>query len=572
MEVNVELRCSDTKRTEHIKITVNDWDSKCVKDLKEIFEKEIQVPCCDQKLYYQGRQFGNDNSFPIVKLYFREGDTVNLECISQGNLKEVKNLLKDIKEFSDFIISKDQTELLTVNELTQDDGISYLNYDHVGEALELLSFEYFIPWKNVKSVVHRHYFVQEGGFDSFMEVLKFANKRYSLDGSLMARKYLGECKKGDLDVLENHLKMLNDQQMQLHAHCLSLLWNFSETWHDRRLLIQKGGLPYVVKALLADPDGYSTSSEEYWEVARINETAVGCLVQYAEFPDCQEVIARSSKTVNKLIFMMATSRNFSFPLDVRHSTTYSKYASQIAANTLFCCACSLETPKILVENGMHKKMINLMKEANINDMATSYYCTLFLARIRSSALVQLDPETAQNIDDLIVVFLEEYSPTEVSTWEERHNYVWVTMIPFVSLAFSGKQFGGERPGLDYKKSEKEGGNHCHSGKHADSASCDPGSCIKGPTLIPRMPGSSETQQLGLFTLEHMLHSSENRQLVDGEHLLPYLHCLCWYVDSEDGRVLKEELTKHWTPSPAPLMIICKSSLAFQHGFEVAFKM
>lgn len=67
---------------------------------------------------------------------------------------------------------------------------------------------------------------------------------------------------------------------------------------------------------------------------------------------------------------MATSRNFSFPLDVRHSTTYSKYASQIAANTLFCCACSLETPKILVENGMHKKMINLMKEANINDMAT----------------------------------------------------------------------------------------------------------------------------------------------------------------------------------------------------------
>lgn len=96
------------------------------------------------------------------------------------------------------------------------------------------------------------------------------------------------------------------------------------------------------------------------------------LLRYAEFPDCQQVIAQSSKIVNKLIFMLEASRQLSFPLDVTHSNIYTEYASQIAANTLFCCACSVQTPKILVENGMHKKMIDLMQQANINDLATRY--------------------------------------------------------------------------------------------------------------------------------------------------------------------------------------------------------
>jgi len=74
---------------------------------------------------------------------------------------------------------------------------------------------------------------------------------------------------------------LNNKQMILHIGCLSLLWNFSETLHDRKLVMHKGGLPFVIKALLSDPFKYLAGSDEYWEVnvASINETAVGCLVQ-----------------------------------------------------------------------------------------------------------------------------------------------------------------------------------------------------------------------------------------------------------------------------------------------------
>ena len=181
MELNVELKCLDTKNVQHVKIIVDDWDSKCVKELKEILENEIQVPACDQQIYYQGRLLRNDNLFPLQKLYLRKGDTISVECIAQGDLAEIKGLVKEVKEFSDAITSEDQSELLTVSSSKKDGSGSYVRYYHITRALDQLSYEYFMPWKNPKSVVHRHYFVQEGGFDALVEVLKFASRRYKID-------------------------------------------------------------------------------------------------------------------------------------------------------------------------------------------------------------------------------------------------------------------------------------------------------------------------------------------------------------------------------------------------------
>ena len=62
-------------------------------------------------------------------------------------------------------------------------------------------------------------------------------------------------------------------------------------------------------------------------------------------------------------------RNDSDLLNQMFISTYNKYAAQIAANTLFCCACSLHTPRILVESGIHKRMINLLKLISDHDLA-----------------------------------------------------------------------------------------------------------------------------------------------------------------------------------------------------------
>ena len=240
----------------------------------------------------------------------------------------------------------------------------------------------------------------------------------------------------------------------------------------------------------------------------------------------------------------------------------------------------------------------------------SYYCTLFLARIRASALVQLDPHEGKSVDDIIASFLATKKPTDISRWEENHNYVWISMIPFVSLGFSGLQIQKEKDssGISYALNS---GNEC-ANDNSCSEEHDPSfgmACLDkfdGPSMVSTnqnsivkknamesadieryenscninvaekrqetMLGSTQTQKLGLFTLQHMLYSNGNRQLIENEHLLSFLDCLCWHVNPADGGLLNAELRKYWPPKPPSLSVICKSSLSFIYGFETALKM
>ena len=70
MNLNVQFTCLGSGKTEIIKITINDLDNMSVKELKKILEVEIQVPACDQAIFFQGRSL-SDNSFPLKKLYLR---------------------------------------------------------------------------------------------------------------------------------------------------------------------------------------------------------------------------------------------------------------------------------------------------------------------------------------------------------------------------------------------------------------------------------------------------------------------------------------------------------------------
>ena len=112
MNLNVQFTCLGSGKTEIIKITINDLDNMSVKELKKILEVEIQVPACDQAIVFQGRSL-SDNSFPLKKLYLRQGDTVLVECTAQGYLSEMKDLLEEVTSFADSITCRDQSDLLT---------------------------------------------------------------------------------------------------------------------------------------------------------------------------------------------------------------------------------------------------------------------------------------------------------------------------------------------------------------------------------------------------------------------------------------------------------------------------
>lgn len=215
------------------------------------------------------------------------------------------------------------------------------------------------------------------------------------------------------------------------------------------------------------------------------------------------------------------------------------------------------------------------------------------------------------MDDIIASFLATKKPTDISRWEENHNYVWISMIPFVSLGFSGLQIQKEKDSSGISNYALNSGNECAndnscSEKHDPSFGMACSDKFDGPSMVSTnqdgilkkngmesadieryedscninvaevrqetMLGSIQTQKLGLFTLQHMLNSEGNQQLIENEHLLSFLDCLCWHVNPANGRLLNVELRKYWPPKPPSLSVICKSSLSFLYGFEAALKM
>lgn len=135
---------------------------------------------------------------------------------------------------------------------------------------------------------------------------------------------------------------------------------------------------------------------------------------------------------------------------------------------------------------------------------------------------------------MIETFLKEHTAQEVSSWEEKHNYVWVTMLPFVSLAFAGGAF----------------------------ANGEAATVVAGP-------GAQAVQQMGLFSIDHMSRLKENIALLSKEKLSPYLTCLSWYMKETEKQTIDGILQRLPPAHPPLLSVMAKSVLARMWGLEVA---
>ena len=181
LNINVEYKCLGNGEIGHTKFDIDADKVKCVKDLKVKIEEVVNAPVTDQRLVYHSRTL-NDDALLLKDLYLRDGDWLKVDFLAKANIPVLKELLKDLKDFSKDI-SGDQDSILKISFVRNNTSpLNFLlNYDSAAHALENLAFVFFIPWKNACSVAHRHYFVQEGGFDAFMNIFKFSHKRYRAD-------------------------------------------------------------------------------------------------------------------------------------------------------------------------------------------------------------------------------------------------------------------------------------------------------------------------------------------------------------------------------------------------------
>lgn len=172
MELNVDFKCLD--KTGQVKCVLEDFEKKNVRDFKLELQNLLGAPACDLGLSYRGQQL-NVDSLLLKTLYLREGDRLLVEFPAKADIKGMDYLLRGLKEFAEKV-KHDSSSILAISGDRSES--SSVNYDHVASSLENLAFTYFIPWKSATSVAQRHYFVQEGGFQAFVEVMKFSHERY----------------------------------------------------------------------------------------------------------------------------------------------------------------------------------------------------------------------------------------------------------------------------------------------------------------------------------------------------------------------------------------------------------
>ena len=181
MNVYVDYSSEDTFETGRTKITVCDFDSTSIRDVKYAIQEAIQAPVCDQQLFYQGQRVTDDN-MPLSRLYFREGDRFKVQFIAAANISGMNERLNVLKNAAKKIVEKLQSQ--PPRRLGEEDNsLSQHFYEQLVLAINGLCYTFFLPWKCSRTVAHRHFFVQEGGFDAFLEVLKFSRRLHLTENS-----------------------------------------------------------------------------------------------------------------------------------------------------------------------------------------------------------------------------------------------------------------------------------------------------------------------------------------------------------------------------------------------------
>lgn len=169
----MDYSCENDSETGRTKLIVPDFDTTSIRDIKHAIQDAIRAPVCDQQLFYQGQPI-TDDDMPLTRLYFRQGDCFRLQFLAVADIPGMSELLDVLKLSAQEIAEKLHRQL---PDIKQDSNSLWQFYDRLVFAVEGLA-AFFFPWKSLKSVAQRHFFVQEGGFDAFLEVFKFSRQLY----------------------------------------------------------------------------------------------------------------------------------------------------------------------------------------------------------------------------------------------------------------------------------------------------------------------------------------------------------------------------------------------------------
>lgn len=213
----VTLYCSKTGLSSQKQVNFNSAPT-LVGDIKRAVENQFSIPVCVQTLTYDFQVHRDDSKLNFVGA--RMDDTFHITYPSEGDCKEIM----DIISWLGLILAAFGHEQPTVST-----GISVTFDDLLTNGIQLemiedLAFKYFFPWLDERKYVNKLHFVHNGGIDIAMEV-------YTA-------------------ILEQPWEECIPKLKYIEHGILRVLWNLSETFPLRRLILRYGGLKMCIQSLL----------------------------------------------------------------------------------------------------------------------------------------------------------------------------------------------------------------------------------------------------------------------------------------------------------------------------------
>ena len=214
---DVILHCSKTGLSSHKQVKFSSSPS-LIGEIKREVENQFSIPVCVQVLTYDFQVLKDDTKLSFVGA--RIDDTFHITYLSDGDCKEIIDIISWLR----LILAAFSNEHPTIST-----GISIAFDDLLTngirlELIEDLAFKYFFPWLDEKKYVNKLHFVYNGGMDIIMQVYT-AILTKSWEECILKLKYM-------------------------EYGILRVLWNLSETFPLRRLILRHGGLKMCMQSLL----------------------------------------------------------------------------------------------------------------------------------------------------------------------------------------------------------------------------------------------------------------------------------------------------------------------------------
>ena len=217
----VELHCSTTGLTSKKTIKFPSLPHCAnVRDIKALVEKEHNIPVCVQTLSYDSQVLTDKTKLDLLRA--RSGDTFHIAFLSEGDCEEIVEILS----WFGILLGKFRQAIPSITDGIDPGLDTMVALGIESEVLEDLAFKYFAPWLDAtkRKYVNKLHFVYNGGVDIVSEVYRSLLKQ-PWPKCLLELKYM-EC------------------------GILKILWNLTETFPLRRLVMKHRGIEMCIQSLM----------------------------------------------------------------------------------------------------------------------------------------------------------------------------------------------------------------------------------------------------------------------------------------------------------------------------------